>query len=300
MSARLVLISTLLVALAAASPSIVGAEEPRPTPPRLAPPRVASLVPFVSQALAEVAAPKIQLVASTRSQSGWSLPAGVADLGNGHTPDLERLVASGATVLVADRRWHARFAERAQGLGLEILWIEAESVEATLEEIERLGESLGAKSELALATAAVRSRLATLHLAQGPKILVVFGAPGSFLVATPRTWLGDLVGRVGAELAAAGATANFETFPGYLPLSDELLASLEIDAVMLVAHGDPGAVAEAFHGEWARLRGPTAGPVIPLDARHFAVNPGLGLGDAAALLVAAIDRLTPGTASAGR
>lgn len=261
-----------------------------------APVRVASFVPYVSEALVRIADPGIVLVATTRSQSGWAPPAGIQDLGNGHSPDLERLAASGADLLVADRRWHGRFGERAAALGMETFWIEAQGVEATLDELERLGDSVGHGERLRQATVAVRQELAALRAGGSPTVLVVFGAPGSFLVATEATWIGDLLGSLGARVIAPPSTGGAPaalSYPGYLPMSDEFLAAAQLDAVLLVAHGEPGAVEAAFSKEWRRLRGGASSRVITLDPARFSVNPGLGLSDAAAELVGLLT--TPGS-----
>lgn len=261
-----------------------------------APVRVASFVPYVSEALVRAADPGVVLVATTRSQSGWAPPDGVQDLGNGHSPDLERLAASGADLLVADRRWHGRFGERAAALGMRTFWIEAQGVEATLDELERLGDSVGHGERLRQATAAVRRELTTLRTAGSPTVLVVFGAPGGFLVATEATWLGDLLASLGARVVAPASTAagpSALSYPGYLPMADEFLAAARLDTVLLVAHGEPAAVEAAFSKEWRRLRGGSSGRVITLDPARFSVNPGLGLSDAAAELVRLLT--TPGS-----
>lgn len=250
--------------------------------------RVASLVPFVSEALVAVAPTKALLVASTRSE-GRVLPAGAIDLGDGHAPDFEQLASADAAVLVADRRWHTRHAERARELGLEIFWVEADSVDDTLAVLEQFAVKLGFGPEMAVATAAARAQLAGLTLARKQRVLLVFGAPGSFLVGTPRTWLGDLITRLGGELAAMPAGSFAAAFPGYVPMSDEVLATVSVDAVVLVAHGDPALIESAFAREWARLRGDGRVPVVALDPALFGVNPGLGLDGAAASLVGRLD-----------
>ena len=79
-------------ALAAALPRASAAE----------PVRVAALLPFVSEAVALVPA-QAQLVAVARRDLRAPLPAGLVDLGNPHSPDLEGLAAARPGVVVAYR-----------------------------------------------------------------------------------------------------------------------------------------------------------------------------------------------------
>jgi iron complex transport system substrate-binding protein len=77
-----------------------------------------------------------------------------------------------------------------------------------------------------------------------------------------------------------------EAFPGYVEISDEVLAVSRPELVLLVTHGSPAAVAESFErqarsgGAWAGL----APRVRVLEPSLFGGNPGLELPRAARLL----------------
>src|SRR5690606_7171848 len=139
--------------------------------------------------------------------------------------------------------------------GGELLLLEARSVEATFAGLEEVGRRVGAGDAMAQATAEARRRLAALALEQPVPALVGFGAPGSFLVVTERTWLGDLLASLSFENVGSVGGGD-ERFPGLVALGDEVIAGLEPQLVLLVAHGDPSALRAAFE---ERLAGPWSG-----------------------------------------
>ncbi len=268
-------LALVLVLLAAARP--LSAAPPEPV-------RVATLVPFAADALGRVPGRAV-VVATVRRSMVDAVPAGVIDLGSPHAPSFERLVESGAQVVVADRAMHAALTDKLGRGGAEVLLIDTGSVASTLDGIRALGLRVGAGEEMESAVREVEAGLAASALKAPVPTLPLFGAPGSFLVITDRTWLGDLLERLGFRNLAAGSTGK-ESFPGYVQVSDEVLASLEPALVLLVAHGEPGAIREAFlrraaaDGPWRSFATAPCG-VHVLDAATFGANPGLELPEAA-------------------
>lgn len=254
------------------------------------PVRVATLVPFVESALARVSGP-YEVVATVRRSLHVPVAGGVADLGNPHGPSLEVLAEARPTLVVGDRGLHAAQADALAVGGAEVLLLDTRSIDATLAGLETVGDRVGAGEAMRRETAAVRARLAELALAEPLPTLAVFGAPGSFLVVTGRTWLGDLLARL-AFANVGDVPGGDERFPGLLALSDERLASLRPSLVLLVAHGDPNAIEAAFAqrtaegGPWSGLRAEADRGVHALDPALFTANPGLDVARAAEALVA--------------
>src|SRR5690606_23671531 len=156
------------------------------------PARVATLLPFVEDALARVSGP-YEVVATVRRSLHVPVEAGVADLGNPHGPSLEVLAEARPTLVVGDRGLHAAQADALAVGGAEVLLLDTRSIDATLAGLEEVGDRVGAGEAMRRETAAVRTRLAALALAEPLPTLAVFGAPRSVPVGTGRTWLGHLV-----------------------------------------------------------------------------------------------------------
>lgn len=249
--------------------------------------RVATLLPFVEDAL-RVAPGNAVVVASVRRSLHEPPRADVADLGNPHSPSLESLVGARPDVIVGDAALHARLRPQLARTGADVLLLDTSSVDATLAALESVGERVGGGASMKSATAATRAAIAERSLDEPIEALILFGAPGTFYVMTDRTWLGDLLEQLSFVNAAPEHGGN-ERFPGLVALSDEVVAGLSPQLVLLVAHGDPRAIQAALEkkiasgGAWAGLQ--KASTIHVLDPHVFAANPGLELARAADELV---------------
>lgn len=250
--------------------------------------RVAALLPWVAEAV-EVAGPDVALVAGVRRVLHEPLPDGLVDLGNPHSPSLERLVEVHPDLVVADRAIHARLAPQIEKLGARVLLLGTDSVAETTASLDALSAALGRPAPLEARIAEVRARIGALADRSEASVVALFGAPGSFYVMTERAWLGDLARHVGLDLAITAS--GDERFPGLVAVSDEAMAMAHPDLVLLVAHGDPNRIRAdlerrtAEGGAWSGLAGARLG-IHVLDPDLFSANPGLEIVRAAEALVA--------------
>lgn len=265
------------------------AEERRPV-------RVATLLPFVADAL-RLAPEQARVVANVRRSLHAPLSDDVIDLGNPHAPDFERLAEARAELIVGDRRVHAAIAPRLAALGAEVELIDTTGVDDTLDALAALGERIGGSEALGRRIASVRARIAGVghsidaDVEADVGVLALFGAPGTFYAVTERSWLGQLTRTLGLRNLAP--SDGDERFPGLVPLSDEVVSTLQPDLVVLVAHGDPRRIRAdlasktAAGGAWASLAGAERG-IHVLDPTLFSANPGLGLARAAEVLASLV------------
>ena len=250
-----------------------------------APVRVATLLPFVADALDRLPG-EVEVVASVPAELGEALPPGRVDLGNSHSPSFELLAASRPDLVVGNRNIHSALASKLERFAPTVLMIEATSVDQTLAGLAIVGEAASVSTEMDELIASTRQQLASLRLEESVSILPLFGAPGTYMAITERTWLGDLIDQLGFDNLAAGLSGR-ETYPGYVEISEEVLASLDPDIVALVTHGSPSAVVASLEreaergGAWARL----ASNIEILEPSLFARNPGLGMAEAGRTLV---------------
>jgi iron complex transport system substrate-binding protein len=279
-SGRPATVSTLVPALLLAC---LGAA----VPAAAAPVRVAVLLPYVEDGLDGLDA-KVEVVAVVRRDLRRAPEPPRVDLGNPHAPSFEKLAEARPDVIVGERALHGPMRERLERSG-EVLLVESDGVEKTFAGLLAIGRRVGAADAMTARVTDARKRLDGLVLVRRTPALVVFGAPGSFLVVSPRTWLGDLVARLGFENVAAAASGQ-ERHPGFVQVSDEVLATLRPELVLLVAHGDPEAIRAAFtkrledDGAWAGMRAAATRGVHVLPGPLFQTNPGLAVPEAARVL----------------
>jgi iron complex transport system substrate-binding protein len=278
---------TTRVALALLVSSIFAAAL-RADPAAAAERRVATLVPYAGAALAAHPG-KVLVVAAVRSDPRTPVADGVIDLGSPHSPNLEKLAEARPEIVVTDAQMHGSLVEALGRTGARVFPLDSTSIDATFAGLEALGTELGIGPEIQADVTRTRAQLAELRVAQPVPTLVLFGAPGSFFVVTDKTWIGDLLLTEGFHnVAPAGATGG--RFPGFAPLTDEVLIGLSPELVLLVAHGNPEGVRAAFERDletrpaMQSVRKSATRGVHALDPTLFSANPGLELPRAARAL----------------
>ncbi|HCT90416.1 MAG TPA: heme ABC transporter substrate-binding protein IsdE [Lachnospiraceae bacterium] len=80
---------------------------------------------------------------------------------------------------------------------------------------------------------------------QHPKVLILMGLPGSYIIATPNSYVGNLV-----ELAG-GDNVYSDTEEEFLTVNTEDMKKKEPDVILRAAHALPDQVAEMFADEFA-------------------------------------------------
>lgn len=254
--------------------------------------RIATLLPCVADAVAELPPEKALLVASVRRNLHEPTPTGIIDLGTPHAASLERLAEARADLVVAEQRLHGTQADQLGAGAAELLLIDTSSIDATFAGLVQVAARAGAAPEMEARVATARSALETLRLAKPVPTLALFATPGAFLAVTDATWIGDLMGRLGFASVAPSAPHG-GAMPGYVPLSDEVVATLRPELLLLLSHGDPRRVQAEFSkrlegGPWTGLRTSARRGVHVLDPALFQSNPGLGIVDAARALTAIV------------
>ncbi len=256
--------------------------------------RWASLLPFVGTAL-RGAGPEYAPVAEVRASMHQPPPAGAADLGSAHQPNFEVLVGSRPAFVVGDRVLHASLVSKLEPAAVELVLLDTSSIDGTLDGLARVAERVGASGVMATDLTHVRQALAEIEIEGDPEVLPLYGVPGRYLLLTEQTWVGDLITSSGGRLTSPEGLAppsdasskRRARHPGYIQVSDEWLTAQRPDAVLLLSHGDPAAIAASFRkriaegGAWAPLAESTGGRVYALSPALFSTNPGLGLAEAA-------------------
>ncbi|MEZ4290990.1 MAG: ABC transporter substrate-binding protein [Myxococcota bacterium] len=251
--------------------------------------RVATLLPFVEEALTRAnPEDEVLVVASVRRSLREPVAAGLVDLGNPHSPNLEQLASARPALVVGDAAIHARLEEPVARLGARLMLLDTSSVGATLEALDDVARTLGGCEGLEREVARARAELTAMTTARRERVLPLFGTPGSYYVMTERSWLGSLLVDLGFELTIGDA--GDERLPGLVPVSDEAIAVARPEIVLLVAHGDPQRLRRELlerageGGAWASIASARLG-VHVLDPALFSANPGLALPRAAQALV---------------
>ncbi|MFS0788090.1 heme ABC transporter substrate-binding protein IsdE [Shouchella sp. 1P09AA] len=198
----------------------------------------------------------------------------VTELGNPMSPDVEQIRQLQADVVWSVTTLEVDLEESFRTAGIEAEFLNFQSVEEMSREIERIGERYDRENEASALVERFDERLAELENKRAdrdePSVLILMGVPGSYLVATEHSYIGDLVELAGGTLAVE-ADENVE----YLASNTEYLQQANPDIILRAAHGMPEEVIEMFDEEfksndvWKHFRAVEKGRVYDLEESLF-------------------------------
>ena len=157
---------------------------------------------------------------------------------------------------------------------LPVTYLDVSSVEGLYDTITQLGEKYG-KQELAAKYvdeyhAFMDDYQKKLEGKASPKVLILMGLPGSYIEATPNSYVGALV-----EMAGGTNVVSDDSSEAFLTWNTEQLYELDPDYILLTAHGIPEQAMEMFAEEfttntiWQNFRAVQEGHVYQLDYTIF-------------------------------
>lgn len=108
-----------------------------------------------------------------------------------------------------------------------------------------------------------------------PSVLIIMGLPGSYVVATPKSYVGNLVELAGGKNVFADDNAKNEEF---LNLGPEIMLKKDPDIILRTAHAMPDKVSEMLkkefseNGIWKHFRAVKENKVYDLPHKSFGMS----------------------------
>lgn len=202
----------------------------------------------------------------------------IVEIGNPHQPNFEKISEVNPDVLAASLSFK-QYEENIQKQGTEVVYTQANSVADITRTIEMFGEIFDKEKESSEIIQEIEETVNAIEKASPVKTLLVYGAPGTYLAALPNSLSGDLLEKAGGENIASDFPKE-DNYPQYATLSVEKIVERNPEVVMLITHGEPEAVKEAFEKEmkenagWKNLDAVKNGNVVVLPSHLFGTNPG--------------------------
>ena len=179
------------------------------------------------------------------------LPArfeGLPTIGNAMDPDAEIIKSLNPTKVLSVSTLEYDLKDKFNQLKIPVDFVDLTSIETMLSEINAIGARYNRISEAETLISELQGEIDTVELISSdkekPKVLILLGVPGSYLVATEKSYAGDLVRLAGGENVMAGQDAE------YLPSNTEYLYESNPDIILRLAHGMPDEVIEMFDDEF--------------------------------------------------
>ena len=210
-------------------------------------------------------------------QSTSDLPErydGVTTVGMAMNPDLEIIKSLDPDYILSPATLQNDLQPKYASIGVSSLFLNLKSVEGMYASIEGLGEKFGREEEAAVMLEEFDSFMTEFAEKnagkESPKVLVLMGLPGSYIIATDNSYVGSLV-------KFAGGTNVYGDGDGqeFLFANTEDMKTKEPDVILRAAHGLPEEARKMFAEEfstndiWQHFKAVQEGRVYDLDSNLF-------------------------------
>lgn len=209
---------------------------------------------------------------------------GVQEVGNVKTPDLEMIRALNPTEVLSVSTLEYDLRPVFEEVGIDAKFVQLDSVQEMLDSITGLGEAYQREAEAAEIVTRLEEKVADIQeqAAQNepPTVLILLGIPGSYLVATEHSYIGDLVKLSGGMNVVTGESVE------YVASNTEYLQQSNPDVILRAAHGMPEEVVEMFDQEfkqndiWKHFDAVKNGRVYDLEEELFGTTANLAAAEA--------------------
>lgn len=210
-------------------------------------------------------------------QSTSDLPErydGVTTVGMAMNPDLEIIKSLDPDYILSPATLQNDLQPKYASIGVSSLFLNLKSVEGMYASIEGLGKKSGREEEAAVMLEEFDSFMTEFAEKnagkESPKVLVLMGLPGSYIIATDNSYVGSLV-------KLAGGTNVYGDGDGqeFLFANTEDMKTKEPDVILRAAHGLPDEARKMFAEEfstndiWQHFKAVQEGRVYDLDSDLF-------------------------------
>ncbi len=210
---------------------------------------------------------------------------GVEEVGTPMSPDMEILAAMKPDWIFSPVSLEEDLAEQYENLGISSAFFNLNSTAGMFQSIEDLGEMLDKEEEAEALSAEFTEFMAEYaernNGKESPRVLILMGMPGSYVVATENSYVGSLV-----QLAGGTNVYEGESEDSFLTINPEDMVEKEPDMILLTAHALPDQVAEMFEEEfaendiWQHFKAVEEDKVYSLNDEYFGMSANFGYQDA--------------------
>ena len=173
---------------------------------------------------------------------------GLPEVGNAKSPDMELVMSlqpkevMSVTTIEHDTK---EFFEQAD---VDARYVNLESIDEMHEDILAIGEDYDRVEEAEEIVQSFNDKVVEMEEKvadkEKPEVLILLGIPGSYLVGTEESYIGDLVSKTGGVNVITGEDVDF------ISSNTEHLQQTNPDIILRAAHGMPDEVVEMFDKEF--------------------------------------------------
>ena len=171
------------------------------------------------------------------------------EVGTAMAPDMEIVASLDPDWILSPATLQADLQPKYEAIDTDWAFLNLRSVQGMYRSIQELGEIFG-REEQAQAmvdefTEFYEDYKDTNEGKEAPKVLILMGLPGSYIIATENSYVGSVVELAGGENVYAGTDQEF------LTANTEDMKTKEPDVILRAAHALPDQIVEMFNEEFA-------------------------------------------------
>lgn len=203
----------------------------------------------------------------------------ISDVGNPMSPDMEKVLSLQPTDVLSVTTLQYDLEPKFKDLNMNAEFLDFESLEKMENEILKMGTQFDRTTKAKEITDTLKAKVAevkkTVADKPSPKVLILLGVPGSYLVATEHSYIGDLVKIAGGTNVVQGESVE------YLASNTEYLQKSNPDIILRAAHGMPEEVVKMFDEDfktndiWKHFNAVKTGQVYDLPEPLFGTTASL-------------------------
>ncbi|TVX88075.1 heme ABC transporter substrate-binding protein IsdE [Paenibacillus agilis] len=209
---------------------------------------------------------------------------GLTKVGNPMSPDMELVKSLKPTEVLSVTTLQYDLEPVFKNANMKATFLDLTNLESMQAEITKLGEKYGKQEKAAEIVRKYDAKIEKIRKAtegkETPTVLILLGVPGSYLVATEHSYIGDLVRLLGGKNIIQGEKVEF------LASNTEHLQQANPDVILRAAHGMPEEVVKMFDEEfkkndiWHHFKAVQTGRVYDLEERLFGTTGNLAVEEA--------------------
>ena len=202
---------------------------------------------------------------------------GATELGGAMSPDMEILASLEPDIVLTPNSLEGYLKEQYDNAGIESYFLDLKSVEGMYNSITELGKMFGKEDKAAELVAEYEKTVSDIKDKnagkEAPNVLILMGLPGSYVVATESSYVGNLV-----KLAGGNNVYGDGDGQDFLNVNPEDMLVKDPDIILRTSHAMPEQVMEMFDREfkeddiWSHFRAVKENQVFDLENEYFGMS----------------------------
>lgn len=200
----------------------------------------------------------------------------VTTVGTAMSPDMEIVASLSPDWILSPVSLQSDLEPKYENIGVDWAFLNLRSVQGMYRSIQELGEIFDREEQADALVKEFRDFYEDYKKKNEgkshPKVLVLMGLPGSYIIATENSYVGSLVALAGGENVYAGTDQEF------LTVNTEDMKTKEPDIILRAAHALPDQVVEMFNEDfntndiWKHFDAVKNGRVYDLTYENFGMS----------------------------